>query len=1178
MEEDTSMESTEPRKRVGDLAKMFEQSANSNITPQTSTSRPLHKQTSAATFRSSVISPEGSAIRKMASSVAMSTSNSSTPQHSSTQQPWQSQQRKQPHHSKPKSRNTSSNNDSSGNGKRSSAGSDSETDYDAQGKRLSVSRLSRIFEAEDANTAPKYNGNTGQLAFGVVKTDSGRGPGSLKYKSSSASISTEDGQGASSGISLNRSLRNPPPVRPAKPANLSADPIIIAPRPISPTSVSTSSPPKPGYSRPPMPSKKRSVNPFVAGPTPPPSITSPVHSESPPTASHTEEEPVAVMPVRPLAERIAALNAGAGGLTFEPPKTAPSLSRTPSVTRPIISPNSPVMNANLIAPPSPMTRDSSMNREGTPPPLTELPESAYVGQRSPISEDFSRMAGRSSPFSPPTSSTPVPSEDGGEMTEEDQAKKRESRRRNVLKELVDTERSFLNDMEVLRDVFYYPSIQTGVLSESDVKILFSNLESVIDVSRWFLSYLDEACVPDDDYAGDAFMNAAPQLEEVFTEFCKHNESSVTRLQELAGPTGADEVKEFLKSAQGELAGRTQAWDLGSLLIKPVQRVLKYPLLIKQLIKDTTSTHSDFQQLGRAYVEMERIAEKINEVKRRKDIVEKYVEGKGSTNIVRGINKKLARGTQRVKEGVGLSKGSVDTTYEALSDRFESLQRDMLELRQACGDWIKSVREYSELEDTFATAWDEVYSIDRGSHVVSEYRKASARISASLWRDADTRMKGTVYSTMDSLQGQFKNPTVLMKKRDAKLLDFNRVKEARTRGDPVDRALAESADTYTSMNAQLVEELPKFLSLVESMIDIIVVRIVTVQAQTYYDLHTIMNILPPGAIVDGLQVVPLYQQSVAVGGTVESAFKGMGALSKWRRSIWGDQTTSSEAEYLVDGIAVGAGFAAPDRALSPDLSDASSTHAPFGRPAPGSWSPITHSRTVTGESESSTATSPYIPPRPVVAMPSPKLGIPTRPSIPSRNSSEGTSPTLRRHNSQSMKPSASGSSLFRPFEFGTKRKDGLSSSSSTSITSNNYNSTNNHQSNVDNVELPSRPAPPPRPQSNHGPGQRRSRALSADRASRTSVHEALSPTSNYLFDADVVYAFDPEDELEVRLEPGDVVRIERLGAASDGSEADGSEDWWFGEIIESSDDRTGTRGWVPRLYLEPRRRPSISHVW
>ena len=59
------------------------------------------------------------------------------------------------------------------------------------------------------------------------------------------------------------------------------------------------------------------------------------------------------------------------------------------------------------------------------------------------------MAGRNSPFNPHTSSTPVPSEYGSDFSEEDQDMKRESR---VLNELLDTERSFLNDMEVLRHV------------------------------------------------------------------------------------------------------------------------------------------------------------------------------------------------------------------------------------------------------------------------------------------------------------------------------------------------------------------------------------------------------------------------------------------------------------------------------------------------------------------------------------------------------------------------------------------------------------------------------------------------------------------------------------------------------------------------------------------------------
>ena len=73
--------------------------------------------------------------------------------------------------------------------------------------------------------------------------------------------------------------------------------------------------------------------------------------------------------------------------------------------------------------------------------------------------------------------------------------------------------------------------------------------------------------------------------------------------------------------------------MGSLIVKPVQRVLKYPLLIKTLWKETIPGHQDYKPLERAYEEMERVAETINKVKKLKDIVEKYVKGRGSVNVM-----------------------------------------------------------------------------------------------------------------------------------------------------------------------------------------------------------------------------------------------------------------------------------------------------------------------------------------------------------------------------------------------------------------------------------------------------------------------------------------------------------------------------------------------------------------
>lgn len=68
---------------------------------------------------------------------------------------------------------------------------------------------------------------------------------------------------------------------------------------------------------------------------------------------------------------------------------------------------------------------------------------------------------------------------------------------------------------------------------------------------------------------------------------------------------------------------TQAWDLQSLLIKPVQRILKYPLLLDKLIETTSEDHPDHTAVHKARKVIGEVAQDINEFKRRKDLGEPY---------------------------------------------------------------------------------------------------------------------------------------------------------------------------------------------------------------------------------------------------------------------------------------------------------------------------------------------------------------------------------------------------------------------------------------------------------------------------------------------------------------------------------------------------------------------------
>ena len=61
------------------------------------------------------------------------------------------------------------------------------------------------------------------------------------------------------------------------------------------------------------------------------------------------------------------------------------------------------------------------------------------------------------------------------------------------------------------------------------------------------------------------------------------------------------------------------WDLQSILIKPAQRVLKYPLLLSQLLKHTGSCHPDYRDIHTAHMAVGKMAQDINEIKRRKDL-------------------------------------------------------------------------------------------------------------------------------------------------------------------------------------------------------------------------------------------------------------------------------------------------------------------------------------------------------------------------------------------------------------------------------------------------------------------------------------------------------------------------------------------------------------------------------
>ena len=81
-----------------------------------------------------------------------------------------------------------------------------------------------------------------------------------------------------------------------------------------------------------------------------------------------------------------------------------------------------------------------------------------------------------------------------------------------------------------------------------------------------------------------------------------------------------EVQSFIQNGLNIIKQQTvSAFDLHSLLLKPIQRVLKYPLLLHELIKYTEAYHEDYDELIQALACMQEVATYINEIKRRREL-------------------------------------------------------------------------------------------------------------------------------------------------------------------------------------------------------------------------------------------------------------------------------------------------------------------------------------------------------------------------------------------------------------------------------------------------------------------------------------------------------------------------------------------------------------------------------
>jgi len=108
--------------------------------------------------------------------------------------------------------------------------------------------------------------------------------------------------------------------------------------------------------------------------------------------------------------------------------------------------------------------------------------------------------------------------------------------------------------------------------------------------------------------GDAFLKIAEYFR-TYTVFCGTREHYAVLYERLLKENS--KFAKFLRTRVVEVPA-IRGLDLSSYLIKPVQRLCKYPLLLKELLKYTLLADPGYASLEKAYVKINEVASYVND--------------------------------------------------------------------------------------------------------------------------------------------------------------------------------------------------------------------------------------------------------------------------------------------------------------------------------------------------------------------------------------------------------------------------------------------------------------------------------------------------------------------------------------------------------------------------------------
>ena len=331
-------------------------------------------------------------------------------------------------------------------------------------------------------------------------------------------------------------------------------------------------------------------------------------------------------------------------------------------------------------------------------------------------------------------------------------------RKNIIQEFIDTEYAFHQDMLVMQDIYMATATSCQDLTHEEVRILFGNTPAVAEVSRVLADSLrretkgvyvkarggkkwthpghdidrkssvlsnggsGEEKTPEqcdrETAVGKAFLANMRKIEKAFSEYVRNNDTANKLFQKIKQK---EKVKMWLEECQDYAKDLTEAWDLDALIIKPTQRLLKYALLLNQLVRKSSLDHPDRAALVEAEQAITSVSHRINDSKRRHELVEEVFKARSHRDL--GPMKLFNRRAEKLRQQVGLSEAIEDEEYRESAHQFNN---GALRVQFV-------LRDYQNFEIKAEAFMTQLLKLAEGFERIIEVRPSTTPAIESKWR-------------------------------------------------------------------------------------------------------------------------------------------------------------------------------------------------------------------------------------------------------------------------------------------------------------------------------------------------------------------------------------------------------------------------------------------------------------